>query len=94
MSRQTYVVKRQGSDGWVILLAAAILLLYGQSALIAVAFVLAAVLTYELLKRSKPRKEPNEPVEQIYPYETMPLTYPICDTFPYRDHDDGLRGWK
>lgn len=29
-----------------------------------------------------------------YPPVTMPLTYPICDTFPYRDYDDGLREWR
>jgi hypothetical protein len=36
-------------------------------------------------------------LESIYgkydPY-TMPLTYPDLPTFPYRDHDDGLRDWK
>lgn len=106
MSRHVYIVEDRKSNGWWTLLMAAFIVAYSKDLLV---FALFALVIYGCLqylgnRESKKNRqmleevsEPKQYQDSLYgkyePY-TMPLTYPICDTFPYRDIDDGLREWK
>lgn len=104
MARRVYVVKESKGDGWLVLLLAALIVAYSGQ-LIIIGLILFAI--YALIKlpallprRSKEQKaistEPyvEDSIYGAYTPATMPLTYPICNTFPYRDIDDGMRNWK
>lgn len=107
MSRRIIVEDRHTASGWGIILLAAIIVAYGKEIMIVGLCMLA---TYALLAYLKHREQMkalravNEAyasmeledryVNAPYPYDTMPLTYPICETFPYRSNNDGMRDWK
>jgi len=103
MSRHVYIVEDKKSNGWWTLLIAALIVAYGEDLLPFLLFALVIYCCLRYLDNKKSRRvleevsEPEQYQDSLYgkyePY-TMPLTYPICDTFPYRDIDDGLREWK
>lgn len=98
MSRRSYVVTDKKSSDWWTIWAAAALLAFGKVLMIVGVIAIACWCLYQIGCFIDKHRSKAVAVEDyydgIYPHETMPLTYPMCDTFPYRDFDDGLRGWK
>jgi hypothetical protein len=108
MSRRVVVVEDKRTDGWLVFIVAAALVVYGNQlillgTLVVVLWALFTIAKYfdnrKLLKAIEaPMAIPvvdEESYNSIYgkyePY-TMPLTYPIVDTFPYRNEQ--MRGKK